>query len=107
MLDYVGGLVGTVVETGVVLCAELGFFGVWVNTRVHTPRRCGAPLRAGVLALVGLDCRPLRTSCWMVGTQTSRTMNGTSGPQWRRGPAGRATPGCNSTGPPPETANGV
>src|SRR6188768_3420726 len=54
--------------------AELGFLGVWVNTRVHTPRRCGAPLRAGVLALVGLDCRPLRTSCWMVGTQTSRAM---------------------------------
>ena len=31
--------------------AEFGFFGVFVYTRVHTPRRWGAPLRAGVLVL--------------------------------------------------------
>src|SRR4051812_24998283 len=48
--------------------AEFGFFGVFVYTRVHTPRRCGAPLSAGVLPLTGFDFRPLRTSCWMVGT---------------------------------------
>ena len=31
--------------------AEFGFLGVVVYTRVHTPRRCGEPFRAGVLAL--------------------------------------------------------
>src|SRR5947199_7098840 len=49
--------------------AEFGFFGVFVYTRVQTPRRWGAPLRAGVFVLVVFDCRPLRTSCWMVGTK--------------------------------------
>src|SRR4249919_2740568 len=44
--------------------AEFGFLGVVVYTRVHTPRRCGEPLRAGVLAFVALSCRPLRTS-WL------------------------------------------
>src|SRR4051812_45661409 len=48
--------------------AEFGFLGVLVYTRVHTPRRWGAPFSAGVLPLVGFDWRPLRTSCWMVGT---------------------------------------
>src|SRR5215831_3195547 len=52
--------------------AELGFLGVCVNTRVHTPRRWGAPLSAGVLTFAVLDWRPLRTSCWMVGTQEPR-----------------------------------
>src|SRR5436309_12346191 len=47
--------------------AEFGFFGVVVYTRVHTPRRCGEPLRAGVLVLSILSCRPLRTNCWIVG----------------------------------------
>src|SRR5688572_16232545 len=48
--------------------AEFGFLGVAVQTRVQTPRRWGAPFRAGVLPLAGLFSRPLRTSCWMVGT---------------------------------------
>src|SRR5215207_5795230 len=48
--------------------AEFGFLGVLVYTRVHTPRRWGAPFNAGVLPFVGFDWRPLRTSCWMVGT---------------------------------------
>src|SRR3954447_25871189 len=48
--------------------AELGFFGVVVYTRVHTPRRCGQPFSAGVLLLLTLALRPLRTSCWIVGT---------------------------------------
>src|SRR3954467_12404914 len=48
--------------------AEFGFFGVVVYTRVQTPRRCGDPLRAGVLVFDTLSWRPLRTSCWMVGT---------------------------------------
>src|SRR5947209_16738505 len=47
--------------------AEFGFLGVLVYTRVQTPRRWGAPRRAGVLLLVVFDCRPLRTSCWIVG----------------------------------------
>src|ERR1700742_5298405 len=47
--------------------AEFGFFGVVVYTRVHTPRRCGLPLRAAVFCLATLSSRPLRTSCWLVG----------------------------------------
>src|SRR5271163_2215946 len=49
--------------------AEFGFFGVTVWTRVQTPRRCGAPFRAGVLVLDTLSCRPFRTNCAIVGTQ--------------------------------------
>src|SRR5690349_6362594 len=49
--------------------AEFGFFGVVVKTRVHTPRRWGEPLRAGVLVLSALDSRPLRTSWAIVGTR--------------------------------------
>src|SRR3954462_9891032 len=48
--------------------AELGFFGVVVYTRVQTPRRCGLPFSAGVLVLLSFAWRPLRTSCWIVGT---------------------------------------
>src|SRR5829696_8378182 len=51
--------------------AEFGFFGVVVYTLVHTPRRCGEPLRAGVLTFVVLSCRPLRTSWLMVGNLKS------------------------------------
>src|SRR5437588_10707553 len=57
--------------------AEFGFFGVIVYTRVHTPRRWGAPFRAGVLVLVCLDSRPVRTSWAMVGkTNLSRRYSG-------------------------------
>src|SRR5262245_18577982 len=49
--------------------AEFGFLGVWVNTRVHTPRRWGAPLSAGVLTFDVFDWRPLRTSWEIVGTR--------------------------------------
>src|SRR5438128_1554955 len=55
--------------------AELGFFGVWVNTRVHTPRRWGEPFSAGVFDFSGLVSRPLRTSCWIVGTKLLRASN--------------------------------
>src|SRR5699024_3633623 len=51
--------------------AEFGFLGVVVYTRVHTPRRCGEPLRAGVATFVVLSCRPLRTSWLMVGSLIS------------------------------------
>src|SRR5882672_12425930 len=54
--------------------AELGFFGVVVYTRVQTPRRWGAPFRAGVLVLLSLVSRPLRTNCWMVGTLPVRNL---------------------------------
>jgi hypothetical protein len=51
--------------------AEFGFFGVVVKTRVHTPRRCGEPFRAGVLVFDDFELRPARISCWMVGTRTT------------------------------------
>src|SRR5690242_4299833 len=47
--------------------AEFGFFGVVVETRVQTPRFCGAPASAGVLVFAGLDLRPLRISWLTVG----------------------------------------
>ena len=31
--------------------AEFGFFGVWVYTRVHTPRFCGQDCSAGLAVL--------------------------------------------------------
>src|SRR5882672_6741833 len=62
--------------------AEFGFFGVVVYTRVHTPRRCGLPLRAAVLVLETLSRRPLRTSWLMVGIDRlslfSNQVSGTS-----------------------------
>src|SRR6185295_7706150 len=69
--------------------AEFGFLGVVVYTRVHTPRRCGAPFRAGVLVLVALVSRPLRTSCWMVGTRYLEILGAGVG-----GRRGRAARGC-------------
>ena len=54
--------------------AEFGFLGVWVYTRVHTPRRWGAPLSAGVLVFSDFDSRPFRTNWEMVGkSDLSRT----------------------------------
>src|SRR3954452_21513710 len=47
--------------------AEFGFLGVVVYTRVHTPRRWGEPLSAGVLVLPTLSWRPFRTSWLIVG----------------------------------------
>ena len=40
--------------------AEFGFFGVVVETRVQTPRFCGAPASAGVLIFAAFFDRPLR-----------------------------------------------
>src|SRR5918994_5827926 len=79
--------------------AEFGFFGVVVYTRVHTPRFCGAPRRAGVLVLVLGLTRPLRTSWLTVGMYSfedvvtrqrlaggdapaNRPRNGSKGPEW-------------------------
>jgi hypothetical protein len=47
--------------------AEFGFFGVTVNTRVQTPRFCGAPRSAGVLVFAFGAERPFRTSRLTVG----------------------------------------
>src|SRR5687768_11434192 len=55
--------------------AEFGFFGVVVYTRVHTPRRWGLPFSAGVLVLLVFAWRPLRTSCWIVGTGSLRSLS--------------------------------
>src|SRR6476659_3247761 len=52
--------------------AELGFFGVVVYTRVHTPRRWGLPLSAGVLVLPTLSSRQLRTRCWLLVPASGR-----------------------------------
>src|SRR5687768_10457617 len=54
--------------------AEFGFLGVVVYTRVHTPRRWGLPFSAGVLVLPVFAWRPLRTSCWIVGTGLLRSL---------------------------------
>src|SRR5271167_3755664 len=72
--------------------AELGFFGVVVYTRVHTPRRCGAatfflrPLpdfRPGVASFFLGAWRPLRTSCDVVGMRSRMV----AGPRpWADGP---------------------
>src|SRR5580704_77340 len=48
--------------------AELGFFGVCVYTRMHTPRFSGHPCSAGDFVFVRTFSRPLRTSCANVGT---------------------------------------
>jgi hypothetical protein len=48
--------------------AEFGFFGVVVETRVHTPRRWGEPWSAGVAVFSFLNLRSLRTSWFVVGT---------------------------------------
>src|SRR5204862_6753110 len=59
--------------------AEFGFLGVVVYTRVHTPRRCGLPLSAGVLVLLVFAWRPLRTNCWMVGIRAFVSLRPPSG----------------------------
>src|ERR1044072_2944087 len=51
--------------------AECGFFGVCVMTRVHTPRFCGAPRRAGVLTFALGATLPFRTSGFTVGMYSS------------------------------------
>src|SRR5262249_60622015 len=55
--------------------AEFGFFGVWVYTRIQTPRFSGQPCKAGDFVLDRTCSRPARTNCANVGTtlpQTSR-----------------------------------
>src|SRR4029079_18096089 len=51
--------------------AEFGFFGVCVNTRVQTPRRCGAPASAGVFVFAFCAVRPFLTSWLTVGMAPS------------------------------------
>src|SRR5436305_13679960 len=68
--------------------AELGFLGVVVYTRVHTPRRCGAatrflrPLpdfRPGVASFFFGAWRPLRTSWEVVGIRRGMLAAGGGG----------------------------
>src|SRR6185503_3949938 len=71
--------------------AEFGFFGVWVKTRTQTPRFCGLSLSAGLLVLVTMASRPLRTSWLMVGTRSPVATTATeTGPDGRRPPMHRA-----------------
>src|SRR5689334_8252059 len=51
--------------------AEFGFLGVIVDTRVQTPRFCGAPWSAGVFVFSRFDVRPLRISWLTVGMSPS------------------------------------
>src|SRR5712692_7979098 len=53
--------------------AELGFLGVCVYTRMHTPRFSGHPCSAGDFVFVRTFSRPLRTSCANVGTALPQT----------------------------------
>ena len=81
--------------------AEFGFFGVIVETRVQTPRFCGAPWSAGVFVFSRLDVRPLRISWLTVGMapdtvpllQVGRWQKGSLRTKGRRGPSARAEPG--------------
>src|SRR6185503_14163576 len=80
--------------------AELGFLGVWVNTRVHTPRRWGDPLSAGVFDFSGFVSRPLRTSCWIVGTDLLRASNRLRDSRWANvGPGQSRVSGGADSGP--------
>src|SRR5207249_2306240 len=51
--------------------AELGFLGVCVKTRTHTPRFCGLFCSAGLLVLLTIFLRPARTSWLIVGIRKS------------------------------------
>src|ERR1700752_2326130 len=48
--------------------AEFGFFGVWVYTRMHTPRFSGHPISAGDFVCILTALRPILTNCENVGT---------------------------------------
>src|SRR4051794_41900060 len=82
--------------------AEFGFFGVIVETRVHTPRFCGAPSSAGVFVFSGLERRPFLISWFTVGMkllgkcshkESRRGANfGPSQPRPARDPGGRRAP---------------
>jgi hypothetical protein len=54
--------------------AELGFFGVEVYTRVHTPLFWGAPFKAGVLVFFFTRFLPLRTNWLIVGIHSSYSL---------------------------------
>jgi hypothetical protein len=47
--------------------AELGFLGVVVYTRVHTPRFWGQEFNAGALLLSSIVALPFLTNCCIVG----------------------------------------
>jgi len=54
--------------------AELGFFGVVVYTRIHTPRRCGDRIKAGLLVLPFVSVRPCLTNWLIVGIRVPLTV---------------------------------
>src|SRR5690349_5513177 len=51
--------------------AELGFLGVVVYTRVHTPRFCGLPRSAGAFSFLTTSRRPWRISWLIVGIRAA------------------------------------
>src|SRR5882724_11279308 len=60
--------------------AELGFFGVVVYTRVHTPRFCGDLASAGTLLFIFGEVRAFRTNWLIVGIIYSPKKPGTASP---------------------------
>src|SRR5207253_6790040 len=63
--------------------AELGFLGVCVYTRMHTPRFSGQPANAGDFVLLVTASRPMRTNCENVGTVFP--LSATPQPDYRAG----------------------
>ena len=58
--------------------AEFGFFGVWVYTRMHTPRFSGQPASAGDFVFTRTFSRPILTNCENVGTVVPRILDCTA-----------------------------
>jgi hypothetical protein len=75
--------------------AEFGFFGVCVNTRTQTPRRCGLFCSAGLFVFATIWARPFLTSWLMVGTTPPTSLplrGGNAHAQPTRDASGRRPP---------------
>src|SRR3954447_3673267 len=87
--------------------AEFGFLGVIVDTRVQTPRFCGAPWSAGVLVFSRFETRPLRISWLTVGMSPSwtekvvyrRKADGAQSPAAPEGHGSKGRKAVNRAGP--------
>src|SRR4029077_12053700 len=78
--------------------AEFGFLGVIVDTRVQTPRFCGAPWSAGVFVFSRFETRPLRISWVTVGMNPFWAKFGRIQPKGGRAPGPAAPAGHGSKG---------
>src|SRR5262249_17060498 len=73
--------------------AEFGFLGVIVDTRVHTPRFCGAPWSAGVFVFAAFVERPLRINWLTVGNESPKEEMSRYVQKAGAGTSARAEPG--------------